>query len=89
MINKKTQLGSDNYNTLLVLVVATETLYTIQLRNKIQTVYMRQKLYINAPAHYILVLIALLSNEVTGEPAQMRRHTRAFAARIHKVMMLM
>ena len=37
------------------------------------------------PAYAILVLIALASNDGSGEPAQMRRLARAFAASIHKV----
>ena len=36
----------------------------------------------SAPAHEILVLIALLSNEGSGESAQMCRLARAFAAQI-------
>ena len=39
------------------------------------------------PARAILVLIALASSDGSGEPAQMHRHARAFAASIHKVWM--
>ena len=35
----------------------------------------------------ILVLIALLSSDGSGEPVQMRRLTRALAAPIHKIWM--
>ena len=42
-------------------------------------------LLINEPAHVILALIAYAKSECSGESAHMRRLTRAFTSRIHKV----
>ena len=42
---------------------------------------------INEPAHVVLVLIRLLSNEGPDEHAQKPRFTRALSAHIHKVWM--